>query len=333
LAVIKGQVPSLDAMPKGCRFHPRCPHAFAACKDQEPVLQSLADIQVRCLLYPSHQQLPVYEQKLLDWQPSQKKAPVIMTVRDLSVYFPQKRQHPFQAQTYLKAVDKVSFDLHQGQTLALVGESGSGKTTISRAILALLPIQTGEICLAGQPLATMGGKALRSCRKKVQIILQDPYAAMNPRLTVADIIAEGMIAQGMSKSRIQQRLPRLLEQVNLPRNSLQKYPHQFSGGQRQRICIARALATEPEILICDEPTSALDVSVQAQILNLLKELQHEQGLTYLLITHNMAVVSYLADHVMVMKEGRIIEAGTCEQIMFSPKAEYTRQLLDSVLAI
>jgi peptide/nickel transport system ATP-binding protein len=156
---------------------------------------------------------------------------------------------------------------------------------------------------------------------------------MNPRMTVASILAEGMQAQGLGRKEIQKRQNKLLEQVNLPRNSLERYPHQFSGGQRQRICIARALATEPALLICDEPTSALDVSVQAQVLNLLKDLQEERGLAYLFITHNMAVVSYMADEVLVMKEGRLVETGSCEQILKNPQEDYTKHLLASVLGI
>ncbi len=170
-------------------------------------------------------------------------------------------------------------------------------------------------------------------RKRVQIIFQDPFSSMNPRMTVGEIIAEGMHAQGLYSKTINQKQQSLLEQVNLPRNCLHRYPHQFSGGQRQRICIARALATEPELLICDEPTSALDVSVQAQILNLLKDLQQETGLSYLFITHNMAVVSYIADEVLVMKDGHLVEAGSCERILKQPENSYTKQLLASVLRV
>lgn len=179
----------------------------------------------------------------------------------------------------------------------------------------------------------MTGSALRRYRKKVQIIFQDPFSSMNPRMTVGEIIAEGMHAQGMKPSYIRKQQKSLIEQVNLPITSLHRYPHQFSGGQRQRICIARALATEPDILICDEPTSALDVSVQAQILNLLKELQQQRGISYLFITHNMGVVSYIADDVLVMKDGLAVEYGACEKVLRQPEHPYTRQLLNAVLDI
>ncbi len=233
----------------------------------------------------------------------------------------------------IKAVDGLSFDVYKGRTLALVGESGCGKTTASRAVLRLLPITAGEISYRNQDINTMQGRLLRNYRKQVQIIFQDPFSSMNPRMTVGEILAEGMLAQGLASTVIKRKQQILLEQVNLPRNSLHRYPHQFSGGQRQRICIARALATEPELLICDEPTSALDVSVQAQILNLLKELQQESGLSYLFITHNMAVVSYIADDVLVMRDGRVIETGRCEQILQQPQQDYTRRLLASVLTV
>jgi len=183
-----------------------------------------------------------------------------------------------------------------------------------------------------QNVVTLRGRALHEFRKKVQIIFQDPFSSMNPRMTVGEIIAEGMQAQGITPAKIRIKQHQLLEQVNLARDCLSRYPHQFSGGQRQRICIARALATDPELLICDEPTSALDISVQAQILNLLKGLQQEHGLAYLFITHNMAVVSYIADEVLVMKEGRAVEQGSCEQIFKHPTHSYTRQLLASVLS-
>ncbi len=171
---------------------------------------------------------------------------------------------------------------------------------------------------------------MRAYRKKVQIIFQDPFSAMNPRMTVRDIIAEGMYVQKMKSAFIEARLQQLLDQVNLPSNSLQRYPHQFSGGQRQRICIARALATQPELLICDEPTSALDMSVQAQILNLLKEIQQETKISYLFITHNMNVVAYIADEVLVMKEGRMVEFGPCHTILSQPQQPYTQQLIQTM---
>lgn len=331
LSVITGSVPTLENLPTGCRFNPRCVYCFERCVREEPQLQEIENRVVRCHLYPDYKELPLLEKDKLAWDKASTDAETIFTVKDLSVHFVQKKRFFSREKTVFKAVDGLSFRLQQGKTLALVGESGCGKTTASRALLRLLPVVGGVINYRNEDVLTLSGRALRNYRKKVQIIFQDPFSSMNPRMTVGDIIAEGMLAQGMRRVVIKKRQLQLLEQVNLPSTSLQRYPHQFSGGQRQRICIARALATEPDILICDEPTSALDVSVQAQILNLLKELQQETGISYLFITHNMGVVSYIADEVLVMKDGLAVEFGTCEQIFRQPKHPYTKQLLDAVL--
>lgn len=333
LSVISGSVPTLEALPSGCRFHPRCLYCFERCTTDEPQLQEMGSRIVRCHLYPSFQELPLLKKDKLVWNVVSGDAETIFKVSDLSVHFIQKKSFFARNNTVFKAVDRLSFRLQQGKTLAIVGESGCGKTSASRALLRLLPIAGGEINYRNEDVLSLGGRALRQYRKKVQIIFQDPFAAMNPRMMVGDIIAEGMHAQGMKHSVISARQKQLLEQVNLPNSSLNRYPHQFSGGQRQRICIARALATEPDILICDEPTSALDVSVQAQILNLLKELQQETGISYLFITHNMGVVSYIADEVLVMKDGLSLEFGTCEHIFQNPEHAYTKQLLQSVLKV
>lgn len=333
LSVIRGFVPALEEMPPGCRFHPRCIYAFSRCSVEEPQLQEQAGRLVRCHLYPEHDELPPLQKNKIAWSGTTTETKTILTVKDLSVDFTQKKGIFSRRKTLFKAVDNLSFRLQQGKTLALVGESGCGKTTTSRALLRLLPIAGGELFYKEHDVLALKGRALREYRKKVQIIFQDPFSSMNPRMTVGDIIAEGMHAQGMKRSVINARQKELLNQVNLPGSSLQRYPHQFSGGQRQRICIARALATEPDILICDEPTSALDVSVQAQILNLLKELQLETGISYLFITHNMGVVSYIADEVLVMKGGVGIEFGSCEMIFKEPKEVYTQQLLNAVLDV
>ena len=331
LSVITGSVPTLDALPTGCRFHPRCLYAYDRCQNEEPQLQEVHGRIIRCHLYPEIKQLPVLEKNKIVWNVASDQAETIFSVTDLSVHFEQKKGIFSRKKVVFKAVDRLSFRLQQGKTLALVGESGCGKTTASRALLRLLPVTGGEIIYRDQNILSLGGKALRQYRKNVQIIFQDPFSSMNPRMTVGAIIAEGMQAQGMKSTAIRARQKQLLDQVNLPNTSLERYPHQFSGGQRQRICIARALATEPDILICDEPTSALDVSVQAQILNLLKELQQETGISYLFITHNMGVVSYIADEVLVMKDGVAVEFGTCQKILKHPEQDYTRQLLNAVL--
>ncbi len=334
LQAIKGNVPTLDARPSGCRFHPRCVHEFNPCAEVEPLIQPLGPEQlVRCHLYPKHSSpppLPVFAEP---WGLGDKSLGLILSVRDLVIQF--SSQHGFlkRSREIFTAVDCLSFELHKGKTLALVGESGCGKTTTARALLRLQAITSGAIEYQGRDVINLRGRSLREFRKKVQIIFQDPFSSMNPRMTVGEIIAEGMHAQGIARAEIYRKQQKLLDQVNLSSNSLHRYPHQFSGGQRQRICIARALATEPELLICDEPTSALDISVQAQILNLLKGLQQEYGLSYLFITHNMAVVSYLADDVLVMQAGKAVEQGSCEQILKHPAHSYTRQLLASVLSV
>ncbi|MFC3909940.1 dipeptide ABC transporter ATP-binding protein [Legionella dresdenensis] len=332
LQTITGSVPVLSALPSGCRFHPRCAHRFELCTDIMPVMQTIDGRSVRCHLYPEHHKLPAIDEISKQWPERPENSEILFTVDNLSVYFEIGKRLLRKGQT-IKAVDGLSFELAKGRTLALVGESGCGKTTASRALLRLITATSGQIHYRGENVLQLSGRSLKEYRKKVQIIFQDPYSSLNPRMSIGEIIAEGMIAQGVSSSQIQRRQALLLDQVNLPKNCLSRYPHQFSGGQRQRISIARALATEPEVLICDEPTSALDVSVQAQILNLLKELQYETAISYLFITHNMAVVSYLADDVLVMRHGKAVESGSCRQILTTPEHAYTKRLLASVLTV
>ena len=256
----------------------------------------------------------------------------LLKVRDLKVYFPIKKGLLKKTVGFVRAVDGVSIDIYSGQTFAMVGESGSGKTTFGKGILQLLHASDGSVVFEGQELTQLKGKALRQKRSDIQIVFQDPYSSMNPRMMIADVIAEGMIAQGIGGSK-QQRLKRvdeLLEQVGLEPSHKSRYPHEFSGGQRQRICIARALAVEPKLIVCDEPTSALDVSVQAQILELLKDLQKNMGLGYLFITHNISVVEYLAHYVAVMYQGRIVEQGTVDEVLTNPQDPYTQKLLAAV---
>jgi len=256
----------------------------------------------------------------------------LLKVRDLKVHFPIKKGFLKKTVGYVRAVDGVSIDIYSGQTLAMVGESGSGKTTMGKGILQLLHATDGSVVFDGQELTQLKGKALRQRRSDIQIIFQDPYSSMNPRMMIVDVIAEGMIAQGIGGSK-QQRIKRvdeLLEQVGLEPKHKSRYPHEFSGGQRQRICIARALAVEPKLIVCDEPTSALDVSVQAQILDLLKDLQKNMGLAYLFITHNISVVEYLAHYVAVMYQGKIVEQGTVDEVLTNPQNPYTQKLLAAV---
>ena len=233
---------------------------------------------------------------------------------------------------YVYAVDNVALAIPRGKTLALVGESGSGKTSLGKAILRLGVPVTGKIRYDGVDIAMATRGQLHPYRKRMQIIFQDPYSSLNPRMPVGDIIQEGMRTHniGASATERRRRVADLMQRVGLSPDMVTRYPHEFSGGQRQRICIARCLAVHPEFIVCDEATSALDVSVQAQILNLLKDLQNELGLTYLFITHNLSVVEYLADEVAVMYLGRVVERGTTEEIFDSPKHPYTRALLSAV---
>lgn len=233
--------------------------------------------------------------------------------------------------TYLMAVNGVSFTVNKGETLALVGESGCGKSTVARLLVGLYAPSQGHIEFDGQPVSLLRTREGKHLRQRLQMIFQDPYASLNPRWRVARIIAEPLKVHGdMTQAEREQRVDGLLEQVGLSRTDRDRYPHQFSGGQRQRISIARALAARPEFLVCDEPTSALDVSVQAQVLNLMKKLQQELGLTYLFISHNLAVVHHVADRVAVMYLGRIVELAPRDAVFSQPRHPYTRMLLSAI---
>ncbi len=255
----------------------------------------------------------------------------LVVVRNLKKYFPVRGRLPWQ-HDFKKAVDDVSFDVRRGETLALVGESGSGKTTVGMMLLDLLAPTGGDIIYDGRPFAARAGRDRLALRRHMQVVFQDPYASLNARMNVREILTEGMIVHriGGSPAERSERAAQHLLSVGLGAEALDRYPHEFSGGQRQRIAIARALSVDPSFIVLDEPTSALDVSVQSQVLNLLRKLQRERGLTYLFITHNLDVVSYLADEVAVMEKGVIVERGTADQIFDSPRQEYTRRLLAAI---
>jgi peptide/nickel transport system ATP-binding protein len=256
----------------------------------------------------------------------------LLEVKNLRVWFPVRtgifRRHTDD----VKAVDDVSFTIPRGSTVGLVGESGSGKTTIGRAILKLIPSTAGQVFLDGNDILPMPENEFRPFRRRVQMIFQDPFGSLNPRHTIFLIISEALEIHfpRMSSSQREQRVAELLEKVGLKPEMMHRYPHEFSGGQRQRIGIARALAVQPEFIVCDEPVSALDVSVQAQIVNLLQDLQEQLGLTYLFIAHDLAVVEHISDHVLVMYRGKIVEAAGAEEIYEAPKHDYTRKLLAAV---
>jgi oligopeptide transport system ATP-binding protein len=231
----------------------------------------------------------------------------------------------------IKALDDVSIKLCKGSTLAVVGESGSGKSTLARCLLQLQPLDSGEILFQGRDLAKLSAGELRSERRHLQMIFQDPFASLNPRMRVGEIIGEGLMIHGLgSEAEQRKKVSQMLKRVGLHEDDMQRYPHEFSGGQRQRIGIARALVLEPKVVVCDEPVSALDVSIQAQILLLLKELQQEMQLSYLFISHDLRVVRHIADEVAVMHNGKLIETGRVEEIYAAPHQEYTQKLLNSI---
>ncbi len=335
LTTIAGQVPSLSAMPAGCRFAERCPHAWERCRSEPPGWSDAGagHHRVRCHLLTEPSRVVASESK------SEAPVPILhtphaslLTANDLRVHFPIRRGVLQRTVGHVKAVDGVSLDLARGRTLALVGESGCGKTTVGKAILQLIKPTDGKVQLDERELTALSRSQLRPLRRRMQMIFQDPFASLNPRMAVGEIIGEGMRSLGVLPDAAgkDEAIAVLLQQVGLDSAAAHRYPHEFSGGQRQRIAIARALAVQPEMIVCDEPTSALDVSVQAQILNLLKALQDDLGLAYLFITHNFAVVEYLAHEVAVMYLGRIVERGTVEEVLRSPKHPYTQALLSAV---
>ena len=361
LAAIAGTVPALTVEFSGCRFAPRCTFAVPACHTTRPELIGLEGQdgrqdgrQVRCLLLqPGGGGLVGTEGATViaaavsasavspavprsDASPSAAPAPQpLLQVQDLSVRFPIRGGLLQGVRGHFDAVRSVSFTVNTGQTLALVGESGCGKTTTGKAIVQLLrqqAITTGQALLNGRDLFTLQGAELQAARREVQIIFQDPFASLNPRMRVQEILSEGVAAlmPQWSPDECQAQVVSMVDRVGLRRDALQRFPHEFSGGQRQRIAIARALAVQPQLIVCDEPTSALDVSVQAQILNLLRELQRELGVSYLFITHNIGVVEYIADEVVVMRAGAVVEQGRAARVLAQAQNDYTRTLLSAV---
>ena len=336
LAAIHGTVPPLTQSFKGCRFAPRCPYQTEACTDKAVAMTALSDTHnVRCVRVHDASLQSLSLPPLLERaQETSLDHSVLLSVKNLSVTYSMGGGVLGGKKTF-QAVKNVSFDIQKGQTLALVGESGCGKTTIGKALLQLLtpPTQvTGQAILQGQDLFRLKGQALQASRKEMQIIFQNPFASLNPRMRVQEILEEGMksLHPEWSSAQRQADLKVLMDQVGLRSDALDRYPHEFSGGQRQRIAIARALAVKPSLIVCDEPTSALDVSVQAQILNLLRELQDHLGVSYLFVTHNIGVVAYLADRVAVMHAGEMVEMGDASQILNNPQQAYTKSLLSAV---
>jgi oligopeptide/dipeptide ABC transporter ATP-binding protein len=255
----------------------------------------------------------------------------LLRVEALKKYFSVRRGFFQRSDSHVRAVDGVDFSIFSNQTLGLVGESGCGKSTVARLVLRLLQPDSGSVRFDGQEITAMTERRFKPMRKRIQMIFQDPYSSLNPRMTVAQSISDGVRMAGIKeKTRQRERVGQLLEMVGMPAVSAGRYPHEFSGGQRQRVGIARALSVSPKLILCDEPISALDVSIQAQIINLLKDLQKELGLSYLFISHDLNVVSYICDHVCVMHSGRIVESASANLLFDQPCHPYTRKLLDAV---
>jgi peptide/nickel transport system ATP-binding protein len=372
LAAITGSVPSLATDFVGCRFAPRCDRVFGTCHAVAPDLVASGDPvghEVRCLLYtplaarvgestaverrdasrPTGASATTHGEAMpvgVDAASSARQAGAVsndsvdtvsplLDVRKLIVRFPIRRGLFSREPHHFTAVDNVSFTLASGRTLALVGESGCGKTTLGKAIVQLLRRQAqveGSALLDGQDLFALHGAALLEARSRIQIIFQDPFASLDPRMRVFDSLEEGLVSllPALNAGERRAKIETQIDQVGLRRGALDLYPHEFSGGQRQRIAIARALVVNPRLIVCDEPTSALDVSVQAQILNLLTELQRSTGVSLLFITHNVGVVEAIADEVAVMSRGRLVEQGSAERVLHDPQSPFTKALLAAV---
>ena len=269
-------------------------------------------------------------------QPSPNRTPPapapLLSVKNLKTYFPVRSGLLQRVTDHVRAVDDISFDIAPGETLGLVGESGCGKTTVGRSILRLVPHTSGSVTFEGKDIFKLHGESLKQMRRHMQIIFQDPAGSLNPRMRIAAIVGEPLIVHALikDKSQLRHEVENLLVRCGMPKQAADRYPHEFSGGQRQRIGIARALALQPKFIVCDEPTSALDVSIQAQIINLLTDLQSEFGLSYLFISHDMAVIQHVCRNIAVMYKGKIVERGTREQIIENPQHKYTQSLLSAV---
>lgn len=329
LSVIPGAVPPALDLPEGCTFADRCFASQTDCRGEFPPREEgRPGHEVACYHWQTEDETK--EQTTVQETQTAGKG-TLLRLQDLKVYYPIRKGLLKRTVGHVQAVDGVDLEVRPGQSTALVGESGCGKTTLGKAIMGLEEVYDGTIHYGDVDLSTLRGQRLKELRQQIQVIFQDPYSSLNPRMRVKDIVGEGLKTHGLSAEHggYEARIGELLEKVGLSGDAKVRYPHEFSGGQRQRICIARALSVDPEVIICDEATSALDVSVQAQILNLLSQLQDDLGLSYLFITHDLSVVEYFADYIYVMYLGEIVEKGPVTDIFQTPRHPYTRALLEA----
>ena len=350
LVPIEGQPPSLVNLPQGCPFAPRCPLAIDACRTAEPELFTItpgnpnapvdtthraACIRTEELGRPEADAAEVYGAEVIEEAPvasvPREQRTTVLDVRDLQKHYAVSKGTVFKRKVgTVRAVDGITFDIVEGETLGLVGESGCGKSTTLMEILELAAPAHGSVAVLGKDVAKLGGKDRKAIRRDLQVVFQDPMAALDPRLPIGDIIAEPMVTHGFAKERIDKRVPELLGLVGLRPEHADRYPAEFSGGQRQRIGIARALALEPKLIVLDEPVSALDVSIQAGVINLLDELKAKLGLSYLFVAHDLSVVRHIADRVAVMYLGKIVEIGDVRTVFEAPQHPYTQALLSAI---
>ncbi|MFC7398979.1 dipeptide ABC transporter ATP-binding protein [Chelatococcus sp. GCM10030263] len=338
LTTIEGQPPDPLNLPSGCRFAPRCPFRIARCDTHPDLLEIAPGRKSRCWVTQQGTILPKKESRAIPAEMAAARhvegadEPPLLKVRNLVKHFGLPKSRFFEKPRFIHAVDDVDLDVYRGETVGLVGESGCGKSTLARLVMRIHQPDSGEVVFAGQDIAQASQKAIRPLRRRIQMVFQDPYASLNPRMTVGDIIGEPMAFHGVTArgAETDRRVAELLETVGLNPRVAKRYPYEFSGGQRQRISIARALGVEPDFIVADEPISALDVNIQAQIINLMLDLQERFGLTYLFIAHDLAVVRHISDRVVVLYLGKVAEVAPADQLFRRPLHPYTRYLLSAV---
>jgi peptide/nickel transport system ATP-binding protein len=342
LVAIPGMVPNPDSMPAGCHFAPRCSHATEKCTAVHPLLDHVfrgsPDAASRCLYHAELRLRGVTTQLAeapVNVRPARRSGDgSVLEVRALSKTFSLRASKLFERKSTLVAVDDVSFEVHEGETVGLVGESGAGKSTVGRLVLGLTKPTSGSVLFQGADIAKTPRRKRRALRRDIQVVFQNPYASLDPMMTVGQTLSEPLdVHLNLSKRDRDARLAELLEHVGLGAEYAGRYPHALSGGQRQRVAIARALALNPRLIVCDEPVSSLDVSTQAQVINLLRDLQAQFGIAYLFVGHDLSVVYQISDRVAVMYRGRIVEIGPAEDIYRNPQHPYTQTLLAAILSI